>query len=85
MLADAGCIAPDYIDSLLRREAVANTYLGNGIAIPHGMVEDRAMVLRTGVAILQIPAGLEWNPDSAPTCCARSPRVPTTTWCCCAS
>ncbi|WP_225548651.1 phosphoenolpyruvate--protein phosphotransferase [Chromobacterium violaceum] len=62
MLADAGCIAPDYIDSLLRREAVANTYLGNGIAIPHGMVEDRAMVLRTGVAILQIPAGLEWNP-----------------------
>ncbi|MEO9382587.1 phosphoenolpyruvate--protein phosphotransferase [Chromobacterium phragmitis] len=62
MLADAGCISPDYIDSLLRREAVANTYLGNGIAIPHGMVEDRALVLRTGVAILQIPDGLEWNP-----------------------
>lgn len=62
MLADAGCIAPDYLDSLLRREAVANTYLGNGIAIPHGMVEDRALVLRTGIAILQIPDGLEWNP-----------------------
>ncbi|UTH74289.1 phosphoenolpyruvate--protein phosphotransferase [Chromobacterium sp. IIBBL 290-4] len=62
MLADAGCIAPDYIESLLKREQVANTYLGHGIAIPHGMVEDRAMVLRTGVAILQMPDGLEWNP-----------------------
>ncbi|KZE85895.1 phosphoenolpyruvate--protein phosphotransferase [Chromobacterium subtsugae] len=62
LLEAAGCIAPDYIDSLLRREAVANTYLGNGIAIPHGMAEDRAQVLRTGVAILQIPDGLEWNP-----------------------
>ncbi|MGC0150878.1 phosphoenolpyruvate--protein phosphotransferase [Chromobacterium vaccinii] len=62
MLADAGRIAPDYIDSLLRREAVANTYLGHGIAIPHGMVEDRSLVLRTGVAVLQIPNGLEWNP-----------------------
>ncbi|OHX20976.1 phosphoenolpyruvate--protein phosphotransferase, partial [Chromobacterium sphagni] len=62
LLAAAGCIAPDYIASLLRREAVANTYLGNGIAIPHGMAEDRAQVLRTGIAILQIPDGLEWHP-----------------------
>ena len=62
LLADAGCIEPAYIDSLLRREAVANTFLGNGLAIPHGMVEDRQLIRRTGIAIVQIPDGLEWNP-----------------------
>lgn len=62
LLADAGCIDPAYIDSLLRREAVANTFLGNGLAIPHGMVEDRQLIRRTGIAIVQIPDSLEWNP-----------------------
>ncbi|WP_293760256.1 phosphoenolpyruvate--protein phosphotransferase [uncultured Aquitalea sp.] len=62
LLADAGCIAPAYIDSLLAREAVANTFLGHGVAIPHGMIEDRHLIHRTGIAILQIPQGLEWNP-----------------------
>jgi phosphocarrier protein FPr len=62
LLVDAGCIAPAYVDSLLRREAVANTFLGHGVAIPHGMVEDRHLIRETGIAILQVPGGLEWNP-----------------------
>uniref|UniRef100_UPI0018EB3F8D HPr family phosphocarrier protein n=1 Tax=Aquitalea sp. ASV11 TaxID=2795103 RepID=UPI0018EB3F8D len=62
LLANAGCIDAAYIDSLLAREAVANTFLGHGVSIPHGMVEDRHLIKRTGIAILQIPQGLEWNP-----------------------
>ena len=62
LLADAGYIAPTYIDSLLRREQVANTFLGNGVAIPHGMIEDRHLIRHTGIAILQVRDGVEWNP-----------------------
>ncbi|AWK89618.1 phosphoenolpyruvate--protein phosphotransferase [Azospirillum thermophilum] len=62
LLVAAGCIDPAYADSMLRREAVANTYLGHGVAIPHGMVEDRNMVRRNGIAVLQVPGGVEWNP-----------------------
>jgi phosphocarrier protein FPr len=62
MLAAAGCVRPDYEASMLRRESVANTYLGNGVVIPHGMGEDRNLVLRDGIAVLQVPAGIEWNP-----------------------
>ncbi|EEG07370.1 phosphoenolpyruvate--protein phosphotransferase [Pseudogulbenkiania ferrooxidans] len=62
LLASAGYIDPAYIDSLLRRETVANTFLGHGVAIPHGMIEDRYLIRHTGVAVLQIPGGLEWNP-----------------------
>ncbi len=61
MLIAAGCIDPAYAESMLRREEVADTFLGHGVAIPHGMVEDRAMIRRNGLAILQVPAGVVWN------------------------
>ncbi|MCE1237389.1 MAG: phosphoenolpyruvate--protein phosphotransferase [Hyphomicrobiales bacterium] len=61
LLAAAGRIDPAYVDSMMRRETVANTYLGHGVAIPHGMIEDRGMVRATGLAVLQIPAGVTWN------------------------
>jgi phosphocarrier protein FPr len=47
---------------MLGREKVANTFLGNGIAIPHGLPKDREMILRTGISVTQIPSGVEWNP-----------------------
>ena len=62
LLVQAGCIEPAYIDSLLRRETLANTFLGHGVAIPHGMPEDRHLIRQTGIAVLQIPDGLDWNP-----------------------
>lgn len=62
LLVDNAYIQPGYIESMLGREAVANTYLGNGIAIPHGLPKDRDLILRTGIAVMQIPAGVEWNP-----------------------
>ncbi|MTJ84444.1 MAG: phosphoenolpyruvate--protein phosphotransferase [Telmatospirillum sp.] len=62
LLVAAGCAAPGYDVSMIRREAVANTFLGHGVAIPHGLGEDRALVRRDGIAVLQIPAGIEWNP-----------------------
>ncbi|MFV0358651.1 phosphoenolpyruvate--protein phosphotransferase [Tropicimonas sp.] len=62
LLVRTGHIEPGYIDSMKAREKVANTFLGNGIAIPHGIPKDRDLILRTGVAVLQVPGGVEWNP-----------------------
>ncbi len=62
ILVDAGFIEPGYVGSLLARERVANTFLGNGIAIPHGVPKDRGLIKTTGVAVLQVPDGVEWNP-----------------------
>jgi phosphoenolpyruvate-protein phosphotransferase len=62
LLAGAGHIDPDYAESMLGREKVANTYLGDGIAIPHGMLKDRDMIRQTGIAVVQVPSGVEWNP-----------------------
>jgi phosphoenolpyruvate-protein phosphotransferase len=62
MLVAAGCVAPGYEASMRRREELANTFLGHGVAIPHGLGEDRHLVRRDGIAVLQLPAGVEWNP-----------------------
>jgi phosphoenolpyruvate-protein phosphotransferase len=62
VLVESGNIQPGYIDSMLEREKVANTYLGNDIAIPHGLPKNRELIDRTGIAVLQVPQGVAWNP-----------------------
>ncbi len=60
-MVDSGLIDPGYIDSMLGREAVSGTYLGSGIAIPHGLPEARDLVRRTGVVVVQFPQGVDWG------------------------
>jgi phosphocarrier protein FPr len=62
LLVKNGNMKPNYIASMMEREQVANTYLGNHIAIPHGLPKDRDLILRTGIAVVQIPDGVVWNP-----------------------
>jgi len=62
LLVESGHIEAGYVASMLARERVADTFLGNGIAIPHGIPKDRGLILKTGVAVLQVPGGVEWNP-----------------------
>jgi phosphoenolpyruvate-protein phosphotransferase len=62
LLIESDNIEAGYVESMMRREEQANTYLGNGIAIPHGQPKDRDMILKTGIAVVQIPDGVEWNP-----------------------
>jgi len=61
VLVDSGFIAPGYVDSMLGRERQANTYLSHGIAIPHGMPQDRELIGKTGVSVVQIPEGVLWS------------------------
>jgi mannitol/fructose-specific phosphotransferase system IIA component len=62
LLVDGGNMQSGYIESMLAREKVANTYLGNGIAIPHGLPRDRELILETGISVTQFPDGVQWNP-----------------------
>jgi phosphoenolpyruvate-protein phosphotransferase len=64
LLVENGNIDPRYTESMLQREELANTYLGNGIAIPHGLPADRELIRETGIAVLQLPEGVEWQPSN---------------------
>jgi mannitol PTS system EIIA component len=62
LLIQGGCVEPQYVNGMLAREQTMSTYLGNGVSIPHGQHEDLALVRRTGISVLQIPDGVEWEP-----------------------
>ena len=62
ILLSSGSIQPEYVESMLAREKTATTFLGNGLAIPHGRPQDSDRILQTRVAVLQIPGGVEWAP-----------------------
>lgn len=61
LLVKSGCVLPEYVDGMLTRERSMSTSLGNGVAIPHGMDENRAHVLKTGISVLQLIEGVEWD------------------------
>jgi mannitol PTS system EIIA component len=61
LLVKTGCVLPPYIEGMLAREGSMSTYLGNGVAIPHGLLDNRAHILQTGISVLQIPRGVKWD------------------------
>ncbi|RLM27256.1 bifunctional PTS fructose transporter subunit IIA/HPr protein [Brenneria alni] len=62
-LTQAGCVSAAYVDGMLQREQQTSTYLGSGIAIPHGTTDTRDLVLKTGVQVFQFPQGIAWGED----------------------
>ncbi len=62
LLVQAGAVLPSYVNGMLARERVLSTYLGNGIAIPHGELQDLKAVTDSKVSVLQLPEGVEWEP-----------------------
>jgi PTS system mannitol-specific IIC component len=57
-LVKGGYVEPEYIEAMLEREKLTPTYLGESIAVPHGTVEAKDRVLKTGVVFCQYPAGV---------------------------
>jgi len=61
LLVTSGCVEAPYVDGMLAREETMSTYLGNGVSIPHGEYDDRAYIKQTGISVLQVPEGVEWE------------------------
>ena len=64
-LLEKGCVEAPYVDAMVEREKVVTTYLGEGVAIPHGVGAARGYVRRTGLVVLQFPEGVEFETGRA--------------------
>ena len=60
-LVQADNVENGYLQGMLAREQQTSTFLGNGIAIPHGTLDTRSRVKKTGVQVFQFPQGIEWG------------------------
>lgn len=65
ILVAEGIVSNEYIAAMQAREAIISTYLGNGIALPHGTSEAEPSILRTGLAVAQFPDGVPWGDEPA--------------------
>lgn len=57
-------VKPGYIDGMKERERTVSTYLGNGVALPHGTYDTRHEILGTGIVIAQYPEGIAWGDET---------------------
>ena len=67
LLLENGYIEKEYIDSMLEKLETQSfaTYIGNGVAIPHGMSDGSKYVTNTGISVIQVPEGVDWNEEKA--------------------
>jgi mannitol/fructose-specific phosphotransferase system IIA component len=70
LLAELGAVEDGYPEAMLERERSVSTFIGEGVAIPHGTDASRALVRRTTLGVLQFPAGVDWDGKPVTICVA---------------
>ncbi|MGO4929168.1 PTS sugar transporter subunit IIA [Fundicoccus sp. Sow4_D5] len=60
LLVAGGAVDPSYIESMLERETIVTTHMGNFVAIPHGTDEGKKHVQKTAIALITVPEGVDF-------------------------
>ncbi len=64
-LVDLGYVTEEYVGAMQEREKLVSTYMGMGLAIPHGTTHDPDVIKRTGIVVLQFPEGVSFGEEKA--------------------
>ena len=65
LLAELGYVDKSYIDAMQDREKLVSTYMGMGVAIPHGTSQAKDTVKKTGIVLMQYPEGVDFGDEKA--------------------
>ena len=65
LLAKRGYVDETYADAMVEREKLVSTYMGMGVAIPHGTSQKKGTVKKSGVVLLQYPQGVDFGDEKA--------------------
>lgn len=65
LLVKQGCVDESYVDAMIEREKLVSTYMGMGLAIPHGTSEAKDSVKKTGIVLVQYPEGVDFGDEKA--------------------
>jgi PTS system mannitol-specific IIA component/phosphocarrier protein FPr len=68
LLEELGAVDEGYAAAILEREGQISTYMGEGVAIPHGTDAARDLVRRTALGFLQYPDGVDWDGETVHLC-----------------
>ncbi|WP_432967643.1 PTS sugar transporter subunit IIA [Dactylosporangium sp. CA-233914] len=70
VLVEIGAVGPAYVEAMLERERSVSTYIGEGVAIPHGTLNSKETVVRDALAVLAFPGGVDWGGEDVRVCVA---------------
>ena len=65
MLVDSGYVEQPYVDAMLEREKSFSTYMGNDLALPHGVESAKKAIKASGIAVMVFPEGTAWGDETA--------------------
>jgi PTS system mannitol-specific IIA component len=65
ILVAAGAVTPAYVDAMRQREETVSTFMGNGLAIPHGTNETKEAILDSGLSVVRYDGGVDWAGENA--------------------
>ena len=65
LLCDLGFTDEAYIQAMVDRENMVSTYMGMGVAIPHGTSDAKEDVKKTGIVVMQYPEGVDFGEEKA--------------------
>ena len=68
VLVDVGAVEPAYIEAMVERERSVPTYVGEGVAIPHGTLAGKEAVRHDAICVLRFPGGVDWDGDRVVLC-----------------
>ncbi|KLU11077.1 PTS sugar transporter subunit IIA, partial [Kocuria sp. SM24M-10] len=61
LLVAAGAVTDEYVTSMHERESSVSTFMGNGLAIPHGTNQAKDSIRSSALSVVKYPEGLDWN------------------------
>lgn len=65
LLVKDGYVEEVYVEKMLERERIISTYIGMGIAVPHGNSGSHEHIMHSGISITQYPAGVDFDGEKA--------------------
>lgn len=61
ILVEGGYAMPQYVEDMKERERQISVYIGNGVAIPHGLSGSEESIIESGLSFIQIPGGVDFD------------------------
>ena len=61
LLVRAGAVDESYVRAMHDREATVSTFMGNGLAIPHGTNEAKEAIRTSAMSFIRYDEPVDWN------------------------
>ena len=65
LLEKLGYVDGSYVAAMQEREKLVTTYMGMGVAIPHGTTQAKGTVKKSGIIFFQYPEGVDFGEEKA--------------------